>query len=83
MLLALSALLMPPFAHTTEPSAKGAKQACAAPAPRPLLRKAAYADYAFEPSPDNTAAEKASTGTVRIEIETSGCEVYVSRYLFL
>lgn len=46
---------------------------CAVAAPRPLLKKAAYAGYSFTPGPENTATEKASSGTVHLEIQTAGC----------
>jgi hypothetical protein len=52
---------------------KAASSACDAPAPRPTLKKEAYRDYSFEPGPENTALEKASTGTLHIEIQYSGC----------
>jgi hypothetical protein len=65
-----------PIAHAANaPAPAAAKKSsdCAAPAPRPLLPKAAYAAYSFEPGPENTAVEKASSGTVHLEIQTAGC----------
>ena len=55
-------------------SAAAAKVGCAVPAPLPLLDKTAYPDHAFRYGEDNTATEKASNGSVAIEIEFAGCQ---------
>ena len=46
---------------------------CAVPAPLPLLQKKAYDDHDFAYGSKNTAVETASTGTVHIEVQFSGC----------
>jgi hypothetical protein len=73
--LAASVPLLARGAPAPEASTTTAKtaDACAVPAPKPLLKKADYADYIFEPGPDNTASEEASTGTVHIVIQSAGC----------
>ncbi len=55
-------------------SAKAAVSDCTAAAPRPLLKKASYAGYRFAPGPENTATEQAASGTVHLEIASSGCD---------
>jgi hypothetical protein len=61
-------------APAPEPDASTAPaSACAVPAPRPLLKTAEYSGHTFLSDSDNTAVEKASTGTIHIEIRFSGC----------
>jgi hypothetical protein len=61
-----------PIANAPEAAEKKTGD-CTAPAPRPLLQKDAYSAYSFAFGPENTSVEKASTGTTRVEIQTSGC----------
>ncbi|MFI5351089.1 MAG: hypothetical protein ACHQ2Z_16215, partial [Elusimicrobiota bacterium] len=59
-----------PAASAAEVKTEGA---CVVPSPRPLLNKDKYSDREFEFGPDNTSIERASSGTVRVEIRFSGC----------
>jgi hypothetical protein len=75
-ILTLAAAAAAPILSLAAPAPAAPKTdsaACAAPAPRPMLKKEAYRDYSFEPGPENTALEKASTGTLHIEVQYSGC----------
>lgn len=62
-----------PASTDAKAAAAAKKEGCAVPAPLPLLRKDAYPDHAFRYGKDNTATESASSGTVKIEIEFTGC----------
>ena len=73
----------PAPATPAAPASPAGKIACKTPAPRPLLKKAGYREYAFDLGPENTAAEQASTGTVRIGIQTAGCyDGYEHSFIF-
>jgi hypothetical protein len=72
-------------APATALAAKAAAAAgCAVPAPLPLLNKTAYADHSFRYGRENTATEKASSGTVHIEIQFAGCtDGYEHSFVFV
>ena len=73
----------PAVVSENAPAAPKKQSGCAAPVPRPLLQGDAYHGYSFEFGPENTAIEKATIGTISVEIQTSGCYDGVERgFLF-